>query len=157
MDTTQKAAPVHRNHPLAVVAGLIVTLSLATAFVAGCGGGAKTESAPPAAEQAVTPETAAPTTEAAPAAVSVEAGQKSFAAKCAVCHGATGHGDGAGAAALNPKPRNLSETAYMSTRTDEQLSEIIRNGKGAMPAWAKAGMTEDEIKSLVMYIRTLAE
>jgi mono/diheme cytochrome c family protein len=153
------AAPAHRNRPLALAAGLLVTLALASAIVAGCGGGAKTETPPPAAEQ---PPTPAPPSDGASAgapaaAVSMEAGQKSFAAKCVLCHGPAGHGDGPGSAALNPKPRNLSDKTYMSTRTDDQLAEVIRDGKGAMPAWGKAGMTEDEIRSLILYIRTLAK
>lgn len=39
----------------------------------------------------------------------VKHGKKFFAANCAMCHGAEGHGDGAAGAALNPKPRNLVE------------------------------------------------
>lgn len=36
-------------------------------------------------------------------------GKQVFAQNCALCHGAEGHGDGAGGASLNPKPRNLVE------------------------------------------------
>lgn len=36
-------------------------------------------------------------------------GAKVFKTNCAMCHGDTGHGDGAAGAALNPKPRNLVE------------------------------------------------
>lgn len=34
-------------------------------------------------------------------------GKEVFDVNCAVCHGATGNGDGIGGAALNPKPRNF--------------------------------------------------
>lgn len=36
-------------------------------------------------------------------------GKKLFSANCAMCHGATGAGDGAAGQGLNPKPRNLIE------------------------------------------------
>ena len=39
----------------------------------------------------------------------VEKGKASFALNCAACHGAKGEGDGAAAAALNPKPRNFAK------------------------------------------------
>jgi len=45
-------------------------------------------------------------------------------------------GDGAGAAGLDPKPRDHTDGAYMNARTDDQLLEVIKNGKGNMPAWA---------------------
>ncbi len=39
----------------------------------------------------------------------VKHGAKLYAQNCAMCHGATGLGDGAAGQALNPKPRNLVE------------------------------------------------
>lgn len=39
----------------------------------------------------------------------IEHGKKLFSANCAMCHGATGAGDGAAGQGLNPKPRNLIE------------------------------------------------
>jgi cytochrome c553 len=39
---------------------------------------------------------------------SITKGQEVYAANCALCHGDTGMGDGAGGAALDPPPRNLT-------------------------------------------------
>ena len=80
-----------------------------------------------------------------------------FASRCALCHGPSGHGDGTAAKALNPKPRNFRDAAYMSSRTDEQLLEVIRNGKGAMPAWGKSGtLTEAQMREVLRHVRSFA-
>jgi len=39
-------------------------------------------------------------------------GKASYDQMCASCHGAAGKGDGAAAAALNPKPKDLSDKKY---------------------------------------------
>jgi len=86
----------------------------------------------------------------------VEAGKSIYAEKCALCHGATGHGDGPGAAALDPKPRNHTDGAYMNAQTNAQLHEVIKNGKGQMPAWG-ATLSDEQIDQVLSYVRTLAE
>jgi mono/diheme cytochrome c family protein len=68
-------------------------------------------------------------------------GQEIFTKTCASCHGKTGKGDGPAAAALNPKPKNLSDKAYMEKLGDEYLANIIKKGGAAvgksplMPLW----------------------
>ena len=79
---------------------------------------------------------------------------------CAVCHGAAGKGDGPAAAALNPKPRDYSDKAFARRITDAAMLEIIKRGGAAvqkspaMPAWGEV-LREEEIRSLIAYIRTL--
>lgn len=85
-----------------------------------------------------------------------------FETICAACHGTQGQGDGPAAAALNPKPRNFTESAYMKTRTDEQLAKVIKEGgaaAGKSPMMAAYGsmLSDDQIKEIVAYIRTLAK
>ena len=133
----------------AAAASLLALVAL-SALLAGCGG-AK-EPAPVASE---TTETPAPTSTEPAATLDPAADAKAqFASKCATCHGPDGHGDGPAAAALNPKPRNYHDKAYMSTRTDEQLIEVITNGKGAMPKWGGI-LTKDQIVALVAHVRQL--
>lgn len=95
-------------------------------------------------------------TAAAPAgAVSLAEGERVVKERCILCHGESGKGDGPGGAALNPKPRNWTDHAYMSTKTDDELYDVIYNGKGSMPAWGKTGiLTESEIRSAIMKVRT---
>jgi mono/diheme cytochrome c family protein len=60
-------------------------------------------------------------------------GRALFAANCATCHGATGAGDGPGAALLRPKPANLTEHAYVRDR----VIDVLWNGASgtAMQGW----------------------
>ncbi|BAO44484.1 c-type cytochrome [Thiolapillus brandeum] len=85
---------------------------------------------------------------------------------CAGCHGPAGAGDGAAAAALNPKPANFAAGAFRldtngngTPGEDADLAEVIRKGGGtfggnaAMPA--RSDFSDDEIASLIAYIRSL--
>ena len=81
---------------------------------------------------------------------------------CAVCHGATGGGDGPNAAALeDDRPRDLTDARYMRRLTDRQLVEVIRGGGGAvgrsrfMPAWGGT-LSERQIADLVAHTRGLS-
>jgi len=87
--------------------------------------------------------------------VSMALGEKIVTERCVLCHGTSGKGDGPGGAALNPKPRNWTDHTYMGTRTDDQLYDVIFNGKGAMPAWGKQGILQpNEIRSAILKVRT---
>ena len=55
-----------------------------------------------------------------------------FAQRCVVCHGATGKGDGVGAVALNPKPRNYTDKEWQKSVTDDNLKKIIVGGGPAI-------------------------
>ena len=85
-------------------------------------------------------------------------GQEVYNTYCALCHGPTGLGDGVGAAALDPKPRDLSSAAILETYTDEYLVNVITNGgmavdkSPAMPPWGGIVSPED-IENLVAHIR----
>ena len=82
-----------------------------------------------------------------------KAGKKVFETNCATCHGLTGKGDGAVAAALNPKPRNFVEGKFKYGSDDASLHKTIANGKGVMPAW-KAILKDKQIDDVIAYIRT---
>ncbi|MBF0491813.1 MAG: cytochrome c [Deltaproteobacteria bacterium] len=90
----------------------------------------------------------------------VAAGKAKFDQNCAPCHGSSGKGDGPAAAVLNPKPRNFTDQAYMSKRTNAQLSAVIKNGGAAngfsamMAPWAGV-LSDADIANVVAYVRTL--
>ena len=81
--------------------------------------------------------------------VVAEDGAKVYAAKCAMCHGP----DGAGKLKGTPDFR----TAEFQKKSDAELTSAIANGPGGKEshAFAKKGLDEATIKSLVAYIRTL--
>ena len=55
-----------------------------------------------------------------------------FDTVCAACHGSSGKGDGPGAAALNPKPRNYSDPTWQASVTDADIAKIISEGGAAV-------------------------
>jgi mono/diheme cytochrome c family protein len=79
---------------------------------------------------------------------------KTYAGTCAMCHGKAGAGDGAAAAAFNPKPTDFTTTEFQKGRTDEQIAAAIKDGKGAMAGF-KSQLTAAQIKDLVAYLRSL--
>ncbi len=81
------------------------------------------------------------------------AGRRSYQINCAPCHGPAGQGDGPAAAALTPRPRNLTEPATQD-QTDGELFWKITTGRAPMPTWRH--LSERERWSLVHYIRSLA-
>jgi cbb3-type cytochrome c oxidase subunit III len=102
---------------------------------------------------------------AAPEGVSAE-GRELFVRHCAACHGGAGKGDGPFAARLAAMatpvhPRNLTDSTYMNTRTDQQLYGVVSLGGGhfkkavQMPAWTVT-LSPEQIKTVVAYVRTLS-
>lgn len=85
-----------------------------------------------------------------PARVQADGGAL-YKAKCAACHGADGKGD-TGMGRMF-KIRDLG-SAEVQKQSNEELTAIIRDGKGKMPAYGKS-LKEDEIKDLVTFIRSL--
>jgi cytochrome c6 len=80
-----------------------------------------------------------------------EDGGALFKAKCAMCHGA----DGTGKAALKAPSLVSDEAKKLS---DADLTDMIANGgkdKKATHAFSKKGVSDDQIKALVGYIREL--
>ena len=160
MDTRSKHLVPASRRPFVRWPLWIVLLIVVHAFMVGCGGSSQPsgESAPAASsEPAPATETpSAGSTEAPSADDMTKLGAQVYSARCALCHGASGHGDGPASAGLNPKPRNHTDKAYMSTLTDEQLIAVIRNGKGTMPAWGKV-LSEAELVAVANHVRSLSK
>jgi mono/diheme cytochrome c family protein len=73
--------------------------------------------------------------------------------ECASCHGEGGRGDGPSRPADAPV-RDLTAQDWQGTVTDEQIAEIIRNGRGQMPAYDQR-INDIGIAALVQHIRSL--
>ena len=78
------------------------------------------------------PTPKAPGSEPAAAVVSDAQVKAQFDSVCFTCHGATGHGDGPGAGALNPKPRSFADAAWQASVTDEHIKKTIVFGGAAV-------------------------
>ncbi len=89
-------------------------------------------------------------------------GNDLFHKNCASCHGNAGKGDGPAAVALKPKPRDLSDKAFMSALKDEELLTVIKKGGPAigksplMPPFG-ASLKDDQVDDIAAYVRTLAQ
>lgn len=81
---------------------------------------------------------------------------------CWTCHGKSGKGDGPIAKVYQPRPRDLTDHAYVASRTDYDLYHAISQGgaamgrSAAMPAWGHV-LTPQDMWDLVAYIRQLSK
>ncbi len=92
----------------------------------------------------------------------VTAGKKVYETRCQYCHGPNGKGDGPGAAAMSPRPRDFTSGAFKirttesgDAPTDADLVAIVSTGMPGttMPAW-RGILNDTEIKQVVSYIKT---
>ena len=78
-------------------------------------------------------------------------GAATFKAKCAMCHGADGSGQTGMGKSLGLRNMGSKE---VQAQSDADLIKITTGGKGKMPSY-KAKLSEEEIKAVVAFIRTL--
>lgn len=86
-----------------------------------------------------------------------------FKSRCSTCHGDTGAGDGPGAAALDPKPRDFRLAEWQKSVTDEHIKKaIVLGGAGVgksplmVPNPDLKGK-DDVLNALVWHVRSLAK
>ncbi|MDZ4785215.1 MAG: cytochrome c [bacterium] len=88
-------------------------------------------------------------------------GKEKFETLCASCHGATGAGDGAIAAAFpaDQKPRNLKTGPFKFATDEAKFKELLKKGGASvglsplMPM--QAGLTDQDIDNVYAYIKSL--
>ncbi len=79
---------------------------------------------------------------------------------CIYCHGEKGEGDGPAGSLSGVDTGDLSNGAYMSQLSDQELYDRIAWGEEKfpylqMPGW-RSSLSDGEIRALVKYVRTLA-
>lgn len=83
-----------------------------------------------------------------------------YRTKCQVCHGASGAGDGPGAAELEPKPRSYQDSKWQQKTSDEQIRRAILEGgpaiglSPAMPGYPALKSKPEVTEELVQIIRS---
>jgi mono/diheme cytochrome c family protein len=60
------------------------------------------------------------------------AAKQLYAARCALCHGATGAGDGPAAPGLSPKPRDFRAAEWQHKTSDQRIEKVIAAGGAAV-------------------------
>jgi putative copper resistance protein D len=88
-------------------------------------------------------------------AEAVAAGRQTYQAKCAICHGARGRGDGPAAATLNPRPFDL--IVHVPQHAPGEIHYWISEGIAGtqMPAW-KDQLSDTQRWELVRFLEALA-
>lgn len=134
--------------------------AITTVVIASCMGVAVTACSKDTPQPAAT--TAAPSATTAVATMSPEqaaAEAKERFKECVVCHGESGKGDGPGAAALNPRPRDYTDPKWQASVTDEEIEKVIIQGGAAvgknpsMPPHPDLKKKPEIAKALVKMIR----
>lgn len=92
-----------------------------------------------------------------PTGESLSRGAELFAQNCAVCHGASGHGDGPAAAAMATKPANFHDAHHSSFYGPGEKFWIISHGlETGMPAFGER-LTPGERWDLVNHVINLPQ
>ncbi|MDX2165814.1 MAG: c-type cytochrome [Deltaproteobacteria bacterium] len=85
-----------------------------------------------------------------------------FRARCTMCHGSGGRGDGPAGAALSPRPRDMTDPTWQASVTDAHIETVILGGGPAdgrsplMPANPDLKTKPDVIKALRQIVRGFA-
>ncbi len=94
-----------------------------------------------------------------PSDTDIAQGKKVYERLCVYCHGVKGEGDGPAGSLSGVPTGDLSNKAYMSQLSDQELHDRIAWGEEKfpylqMPGW-RSSLSDGEIWSVVAYIRTL--
>ena len=78
-----------------------------------------------------------------------------YGADCALCHGDKGNGKTDLSSGMGLALDDWSNPATLANKPDQDLFNVIRNGKGKMPGEEAGRAKDDEVWNLVHYIRNL--
>ncbi len=93
------------------------------------------------------------------APANIALGHATYHLTCAPCHGEGGKGDGPAAVALNPKPRDHTNGAYMDKLTNAHLLQVIKQGGASFGYPGMPGqpqLVDDTVKNVIAFVRSLS-
>jgi mono/diheme cytochrome c family protein len=79
-----------------------------------------------------------------------------YTQECALCHGDTGNGKSDLANAMKMQLPDFTDSKSLAAKSDSDLFNTIRNGKGQMPAESSDRAKDDALRNLITYLRSLA-
>ncbi len=83
--------------------------------------------------------------------------KKLYARDCALCHGDSGDGKTDLAKDMQLTMIDWTDPKTLANKQDQELFKIIRDGKDKMPAEDPGRAKDDEVRNLVVYIRSLGK
>jgi mono/diheme cytochrome c family protein len=122
----------------------VVLLVIASASVPACAAGGQPQ--------------AASTNPVKPTAASQDKAKKLYAQDCAICHGDNGNGKTDLATSMNVTLADWTDPKSLASKSDQELFDIIRKGKGDKMPPEDVGRAKDpEVWGLITYIRGLSK
>ena len=83
-------------------------------------------------------------------------GAAAYRQNCVACPGEKADGQGPAAAALRPRPTDLTQASYWAERSDEQVVATIRAGRPGTPMMPYDALADAELAALVAWLRSQA-
>jgi mono/diheme cytochrome c family protein len=80
-----------------------------------------------------------------------------YTVDCALCHGDTGDGKTDLAKDMQLTLKDWTDPKSLATMSDADMFKFIRTGNDKMPPEPDGRAKDDEVKSLILYIRNLAK
>ena len=87
-------------------------------------------------------------------AAALKNGKELYSKHCQSCHGKKGIGDGPKSAELKTEPGDFTANAFQS-QSDGSIFYKVSEGRDDMPSFKKKIPDQDDIWSIVAYVRTL--
>ena len=83
--------------------------------------------------------------------------KKLYEVDCALCHNANGDGKSDLAKDMDLKLADWTDPKSLASISDKELFDIIRKGKGKMPAEEETRAKDEAVWNLVVYIRSMSK
>lgn len=92
-----------------------------------------------------------------PTAQALARAKQIYSVDCVICHGESGDGKTDLAKDMQLTLADWTDPKALGVKTDADLFKMIRGGKDKMPAEETGRATDDQVRHLIYYIRSLAK